>query len=432
MDDLRTALPSLEQVVPLIAHDQSYFNNSYRALGFLNKVKLANDIVRSSMIFTALPKEDSLTTFVGDCLTACRLCRDYLIGLVPTATIKICFVRRRKHDPLDRYSTKHFVLLVEYKKSIMLSDPTPTKGFGLGKVCNIDDETFYRRVDLVESSEEDLLVVEYIYKLWRALLEKSKEVLTLEEYLVDNVEVLAARKHLHSWLSEAFYQLALYYQREDIGRFSHYIDFCIRFDPYKLKLLNLTQLSSSQRLKVESCRKVFQLSVDRAVIDWQKQLKALKRSSKLETSLDLLSNIFLESAMARGETIGPIFKVRDIELRGSDITPRLLAEFRLCALVVDDGTLALIKRVYPALPYWSTAGNNYLHDWLPKSTYMAIHDNPKLCKVVLVDDTIANYYRSAKAYVSNSPIESLLLIMLSSPELCQFSRWGYTNPLVKY
>jgi len=431
---IKQILPTIKDIKPKELFDAGYFNVEFNNLEESSKLRVINDIVRTSMVFDTCP-DPSIDTDIlkGDCLTACLIFIKFANEIGFKCKLNIAIVRRRTHDPIDRISTKHFVLLTEVQREIYVIDPTPTKGFGLGMVTKLKDSSVSMS-DLVVTSVNDLQIVNQINWL-RWSIQKGvdkKKVLALERDILKEARIIKCKDYLNAWFAEAYFSLGKYYESTNSDLTVKYFLKAIELDPYKLKMMGEIEYIPRRTYdKLANSSRKFNLSVSRKIKDWELELHELQSTNTDRARIiDLNSYISLEKAMAAGETVGISISLKDGVYRVSDLTPRVFADNKLETIVVSNAEYQRVNDIVQSKYHYELNLNgNDINSWLPKVTKDKITNIDEKVLILLVEKTTTLEKISKNVLVrTNSYSESLLLFMSNFQSLSIINKWSYANP----
>ena len=151
----------IKELTPISGNRNTFgentFNIPYNELTFEQKLKIAVDLVRQSMLYCEIPNPQSEeTTLIGDSYTSCCILKKYLIQNSLGAHHVICFVEGKKYEAVGMPST-HFILLVsDYKGNWFQSDPSPMVDYKCGQVESCANK-WYKICIPVEDEKEECL-----------------------------------------------------------------------------------------------------------------------------------------------------------------------------------------------------------------------------------------------------------------------------------
>ncbi len=129
---------------------ETAFVKPYNMLKFSEKLKIACDLVRQTMLVCSVPNPmDDVESLTGDSYTACVALVNYLIENNLGCNYKVCFARKSIYEA-DCAVTTHFIVLVsdEFGNCFQI-DPSPCVGYKCGKVESINHK-WYSEYTVVE------------------------------------------------------------------------------------------------------------------------------------------------------------------------------------------------------------------------------------------------------------------------------------------
>lgn len=114
---------------------ENVFSIPYNELTFKQKLKVAVDLVRQSMLYFEIPNPQlEITTLNGDSYTACCILKEYLIQNNLGVQHIVCFVEGKRYETISMPST-HFILLVsDCNDDWFQLDPSPMVDYKCGQV----------------------------------------------------------------------------------------------------------------------------------------------------------------------------------------------------------------------------------------------------------------------------------------------------------
>lgn len=136
---------------------ENTFNIPYNELTFEQRLKVAVDLVRQSMLYCEIPNPHlEIATLSGDSYTACCILKDYLIQNNLGANHIICFVEGKNYETIGMPST-HFILLVsDYNDNWFQLDPSPMVDYRCGQVESYANKWYKICIPIEEEKEEYL------------------------------------------------------------------------------------------------------------------------------------------------------------------------------------------------------------------------------------------------------------------------------------
>lgn len=136
---------------------ENTFSIPYNELTFEQKLKVAVDLVRQSMLYCEIPNPQlEISTLRGDSYTACCVLKKYLIQNNLGKQHIICFVEGKKYETIAMPST-HFILLVSDSNDNWFQlDPSPMVDYKCGKVETYSNN-WYKICVPIENDKEECL-----------------------------------------------------------------------------------------------------------------------------------------------------------------------------------------------------------------------------------------------------------------------------------
>lgn len=136
---------------------ENVFSIPYNELAFEQKLKVAVDLVRQSMLYCEIPNPQlEIATLSGDSFTACSILKEYLIQNALGVHHIICFVEGKKYEIVGMPST-HFILLVcDNNDNWFQLDPSPMVDYKCGQVESYANR-WYKICIPVENEKEEYL-----------------------------------------------------------------------------------------------------------------------------------------------------------------------------------------------------------------------------------------------------------------------------------
>lgn len=136
---------------------ENIFSIPYNELTFEQKLKVAVDLVRQSMLYCEIPNPQlEIATLSGDSYTACCILKEYLIRNSLGVHHIICFVEGKKYETIGMPST-HFILLVSDNNGDCFQlDPSPMVDYKCGQVESYANK-WYKTCIPVENEKEQYL-----------------------------------------------------------------------------------------------------------------------------------------------------------------------------------------------------------------------------------------------------------------------------------
>ena len=146
---------------------ETVFVKPYNMLEFWEKLKVACDLVRQTMLVCNVPNPtNDVESLTGDSYTACVALVNYLIQNNLGKNHKVCFARKSIYEA-DTAVTTHFIVLVSDESGNCFQvDPSPYVGYKLGAVETIEKK-WYDEYVVVEGELKSILekIRRYAYEL---------------------------------------------------------------------------------------------------------------------------------------------------------------------------------------------------------------------------------------------------------------------------
>lgn len=154
-------LPMLWELKPISgnrdAFGETVFTKVLEKLSFVEKLQLACDIVRQTMLTSYIPnpKKDE-ETMIGDSYTACNVLKHYLELNKIGVKYYVVFAKSNIFE-IENATTTHFILIVydEYNCCFQV-DPSPCVGYKCGKAEKLDI-SWYKEYIVVEDDLKNRL-----------------------------------------------------------------------------------------------------------------------------------------------------------------------------------------------------------------------------------------------------------------------------------
>ncbi len=151
----------IKELTPISGNRNTFGENTfsipYNELTFCQKLKVAVDLVRQSMLYCEIPNPQlEIATLSGDSYTACCILKEYLIQNDLGVHHIICFVEGKKYETISMPST-HFILLVSgYNDDWFQLDPSPMVDYKCGQVESCINK-WYKTCIPIEDEKEKYL-----------------------------------------------------------------------------------------------------------------------------------------------------------------------------------------------------------------------------------------------------------------------------------
>lgn len=151
----------IKELTPISGNRNTFGENTfsipYNELSFEQKLKVAVDLVRQSMLYCKIPNPQlEIATLSGDSYTACCILKEYLIQNNLGVHHIICFVEGKRYETICMPST-HFILLVSDNTDNWFQlDPSPMVDYKCGQVESCTNE-WYKICIPIEGEKEQYL-----------------------------------------------------------------------------------------------------------------------------------------------------------------------------------------------------------------------------------------------------------------------------------
>lgn len=155
-------LPNIYELEPIFGNRDTFgetpFTRDFKNLSFKNKLQVANDLIRQTMLMTEIPNpETEVEEMRGDSYTASVVAMTYLKEMKLGRKHILVLARKKKYE-IDTVTTKHFLVLVlDDKNEWYQFDCAPFVGYKCGKVEKISVERFYKEYYPVNKDMKDIL-----------------------------------------------------------------------------------------------------------------------------------------------------------------------------------------------------------------------------------------------------------------------------------
>ncbi len=128
---------------------ETVFVNPYSMLRFREKLKVACDLVRQTMLVCNIPNpKNDVEKLTGDSYTACCALVEYLKMNNLGHDQVVCFARKSPYEA-DSTSTTHFIVLASDENGEQFQiDPSPYVGYKCGKVEPINEKWYCEYVNV--------------------------------------------------------------------------------------------------------------------------------------------------------------------------------------------------------------------------------------------------------------------------------------------
>lgn len=151
----------IKELTPISGNRNTFGENTfcipYKELTFEQKLKVAVDLVRQSMLYCEIPNPQlEKTTLTGDSYTSCCVLKDYLIHNDLGLHHIICFVEGKIYETISMPST-HFILLVgDANDNWFQLDPSPMVDYKCGQVESYANNWYKTCIPIEDEKEKSL------------------------------------------------------------------------------------------------------------------------------------------------------------------------------------------------------------------------------------------------------------------------------------
>lgn len=155
-------LPNIYELKPIYGNRDTFgettFIRDFKNLSFKNKLQVANDLIRQTMLMKEIPNpETEVEEMCGDSYTASVVAIEYLKKMKLGKKHILVLARKKKYE-IDTVTTKHFLVLVlDDRNEWYQFDCSPFVGYKCGKVEKISVERFYKEYYPVNEEMKDIL-----------------------------------------------------------------------------------------------------------------------------------------------------------------------------------------------------------------------------------------------------------------------------------
>lgn len=299
----------IKELTPISGNRNTFgentFRNPYNELTFEQKLKVAVDLVRQSILYCEIPNPQlEMITLSGDSYTACCILKDYLIQNNLGKHHTICFVEGKKYEIIDMPST-HFILLVsDYNDNWFQLDPSPMVDYKCGQVESYSNKW---------------------YKICLPIENKK------EEYLKEIRQSIFQTKFLHKNSASRAYEMA-YEMMDKYNLFSGYYE-----------MLCLMTGNLKQGINIEKIRATNKPVLEHELESLTSQLIELQKYNvSLERQLSLIQDIHrIEIELERASESKILINDKIINI--SNLTPRLFYSLKLNTVMIKPSSFYINK-----------------------------------------------------------------------------------------
>ena len=166
-------LPVLSELKPISGNrdvfGQTVFTKEFKFLNFEEKLQVACDLVRQTMLNVEIPNpENDRETMIGDSYTSCNVLKEYLIFNHIGVKHHVVFAKSNIFET-EHATTKHFILLVyDNCNACYQVDPSPYVGYMCGKAEKLSIPWYKQYVEVegdLKNKLELLRLIAYEIKI---------------------------------------------------------------------------------------------------------------------------------------------------------------------------------------------------------------------------------------------------------------------------
>lgn len=222
------------------------FQDDFVNLNEIDKLQIINDIVRQTMLFKRIPNPSKeLNNLVGDSYTASIVSLNYLKHLKIGCNFRLALANN--HNFNRNSVTNEVVLLLDYNGITYYFNSSPYIGFGIGKVCRLDEQQYYE--EIIELPDNEIEKINCM----RKLLYKNKNCnITKEECLKLKSLLLELKEKKYSP-----YEIVNTYNE---------IKFYNQMEVWKDELNELIALRKDYKRQIELAQSIINVELDRNLI----------------------------------------------------------------------------------------------------------------------------------------------------------------------
>ena len=299
----------IKELTPISGNRNTFGENTfsipYNQLTFEQKLKVAVDLVRQSMLYCEIPNPQlEIATLSGDSYTACCILKEYLIRNNLGVHHIICFVEGKKYEITGMPST-HFILLVSDNKDNWFQlDPSPMVDYKCGQVESYENKWYKTCIPIEDEKEE------YLKEIRKSIFQAK--------FLQNN-----STKKAYEMASEMMYKYNL---------FSGYYE-----------ILCLMTGNLKQCINVEKTRITNKSILEHELESMTSQLDELQKTNgSLEHQLSLIQSIHrIKIDLGRASENKILINGRSYNI--SNLTPRLFYSLRLNTVMIKPSSFYINK-----------------------------------------------------------------------------------------
>lgn len=299
----------IKELTPISGNRNTFgentFSISYNELTFYQKLKVAVDLVRQSMLYFEIPNPQlEIATLSGDSYTACCILKEYLIHNNLGVHHIICFVEGKKYETISMPST-HFILLVsDHNDDWFQLDPSPMVDYKCGQVESCSNK-WYKICIPIEDEKE--------------------------QYLKEIRKNIFQAKFLQKNFAKKAYKIAADMMYK-YNLFSGYYE-----------ILCFMTGNSKQCINVEKIRITNKPILEHELENMTSQLDELQKSNgSLEQQLSLIQSIHrIKIDLERANENEVLINGRSINV--SNLTPRFFYSLRLNTVIIKPSSFYINK-----------------------------------------------------------------------------------------
>jgi len=187
-------LPNIYELKPISGNRNTFgetvFIRNFNDLSFKEKLQVANDLVRQTMLMVEIPNpKTELEEMCGDSYTASVVAIEYLRKMNLGIKHILVLARKKKYE-IDDVTTKHFLVLVANDTNEWYQfDCSPFVGYKCGKVEKINVEQFYEEYYPIDEEIKRMLyqirTIQYeMYKTGRTNVDVKKILTKAKKYQI--------------------------------------------------------------------------------------------------------------------------------------------------------------------------------------------------------------------------------------------------------
>lgn len=155
-------LPNVSEIYPIKDNKSTFYDCNikldFERNNLDNKLRIARDIVRQSMIYTKFPNPNfDEELLCGDSYTSSKILIKYLKALNINNKAELVAVSGRKKVDLKSNPRTHFSVLIEdYNKSYLI-DTAPEVGYLMGKTVELEENDIYYEYEIINENKKRMI-----------------------------------------------------------------------------------------------------------------------------------------------------------------------------------------------------------------------------------------------------------------------------------